>query len=590
MSSFSFPSPTITQEHIEKLYSSLGVDRAVVCELASDHETPKTARNGYGGAYLSFFETCGLSFPIPRQLLEILAGLGISLTQLCPNLLRHLLAILVRAREEKLLFELEELHSLYLIKRNQKNPGTFLASPRPGLHVIGGTPYRDDQWRDQFSVFKVDSSTVGDFDFSLLPRRWAETIAHPRVSPVSDQLRGTVAVLKRGDTDWSLFTREQIRTLNSFPVGLGIAPAISGPVGLLEEAERSDHKEPTSPEEIIARPNTSHSERCSFWRSLRTRASVSRKAPVDPTPICLGSDSEEDMPAREHGSARTSRSASPRPSQPASQRPSQPAPKRSKRRRVGRSDRSPLYETSSGPKHDGTSSQGFGTPLFSSLEEEDAYTKVAEANAKVMEACNDLVLKMAERTETSQRDAVGVKNDAEIDRISLDFKRISAELEIAKRENKEEVEKINSMMAEWVKVCDEKSALEVEVAAQRTKIARLEAERDRDIRSARREMSRQYAKMLKSLGEKWSNKERETAARIQLQEVIANIDLLNKIKEGSCDVDGELARLQDLERGCEAAVESCPSSSWTISELDLPQVPEELDLGGPSNAGGDVGP
>ncbi|XP_018460524.1 uncharacterized protein At3g60930, chloroplastic-like [Raphanus sativus] len=573
MSFFSFPSPTITQEHIEKLYSSFGVDRAVVCELASDQETPETFRNGYGGAYLSFFESCGLSFPIPRQLLEILAELGISLTQLCPNLLRHLLAILVRAREEKLLFELEELHSLSLIKRNQKNPGTFLASPRPGLHVISGTPYRDDQWRDQFFVFKIDSSPVGDFDFSQLPRRWAETIAHPRVSPVSDQLRGTVAVLKRGDTDWSSFTRERIRTLNSLPVGLGIAPAISGPVGLLEEAERSDHDEPTSPEEIITRPNTSHSERCSFWRSLRIRASASRKTPVDPTPLPLSPDSEEDMPAREHGS--DSRSALPRPSRPAS--------KTSKRRRVRRSDHSPLYESSSGPKNDGTSSQGFGEALFSSLEEENAYTKVAEANAKVMEACNDLVLKMAERTGTSKR-------DVEIDRISLDFKRISAELEIAKRENKEEVEKINSMMAEWVKVCDEKSALEVEVAAHRTKIARLEAERDRDVRSARREMSRQYTGILRSLEEKWSNKDREMSARIHLQEVVANIGLLNEIKEGSCDVDGELARLQDLERDCEAAVNSCPSSSWTISELDLPQVPEELDLGGPSNAGGDVGP
>ncbi|XP_056847470.1 uncharacterized protein LOC130498125 [Raphanus sativus] len=535
MSSFSFPSPTIKQEHIEKLYSAFGVDHAV--------------------------------------LLEILADLGISLTQLCPNLLRHLLAILVRAREEMLLFELEELHSLYLIKRNQKNPGTFLASPRPGLHVIGGAPYRDDQWRDQFFVFKVDSSTVGDFDFSLLPRHWAETIAHPRVSPVSDQLRGMVAVWKRGDTDWSSFTRERIRTSNSLPVGLGIAPAISGPVGLLEEAERSNHEEPTSPEEVITRPNTSRSERCSFRSSLITRASASRKTPVDPTPLSLSSESEEDVPAREHGS--DSRSASPRPSQPAS--------KTSKRRRVGRSDHSPLYETSSGPKHDGTSSQGFGVALFSSLEEENAYTKVAEANARVMEACNDLVLKMAERTGTSQR-------DVEIDRISLDFKRISTELEIAKRENKEEVEKINSMMAEWVKVCDEKSALEVEVAAHQTKIARLEAERDRDVRSARLEMSRQYAEILRSLEEKWSNKDREMAARIQLQEVVANIDLLNEIKEGSCDVDGELAHLQDLERDCEAAVESCPSSSWTISELDLPQVPEELDLGRPSNAGGDVGP
>ncbi|XP_056864314.1 uncharacterized protein At3g60930, chloroplastic-like [Raphanus sativus] len=442
MSSFSFPRPTIKQEHLEELYSSFGVD----C-----------------GAYLSFFESCGLSFPFPRQVLEILAELEISLTQLCPNLLSHLLAILVRAREEKLLFELEELHSLYLIKRNQRNPGTFLASPRPGLLVIG-TPGRNPG-REQFFVFKVDSSTVGDFDFSLLPRRWAKNITHPKVSPMSDQLRG-------------------------------ISPAISGSIGLLEEAHSSDHEEPTSAEEVIAPPNTSRSERCSLRRSFRILASASKKPPVDPTPLSLSSDSKEDIPARELGSVKASRSVSPKPSRPSS--------KTSKRRRVGRSDHSPIRESSAGPKHlgEGTSSQNFGATFFSSLEEENAYNKVAKANAKVMEACNDLVLKMAERTGA----------DVEIDRISLDFKRISAELEAAKRENKEEVEKINSMMTEWVKVCDEKSVLEIEVAAQQAKIARLEAEKDRHVHrasnSARREMSQQYAVILKSLEDKWSDKKK----------------------------------------------------------------------------------
>lgn len=86
------------------------------------------------------------------------------------------------------------------------------------------------------------------------------------------------------------------------------------------------------------------------------------------------------------------------------------------------------------------------------------------------------------------------------------------------------------MMADWVKVCDEKSVLEAEVAAQRARIAKLKTERDRDVRyasnSARREMSQQYATILKSLENKWSDKEKETAAKIQLQEVVANIDLL----------------------------------------------------------------
>lgn len=92
----------------------------------------------------------------------------------------------------------------------------------------------------------------------------------------------------------------------------------------------------------------------------------------------------------------------------------------------------------------------------------------------------------------------------------------------------------------------------------------------------------------KSLEDKWSDKEKETVARIQLQELVASIDLLTEIKEGNFDVDGELSRLQELEKDCGVLVDSYPSLGWTIFDLDLPQVSEESDLGAPSNAGGDM--
>ncbi|WZZ45082.1 hypothetical protein YC2023_041341 [Brassica napus] len=48
---------------------------------------------------------------------------------MCPNFLRHLLALLVKAREEGLLFGLNELHHLVLMKRNNQNLGPFLCLP-----------------------------------------------------------------------------------------------------------------------------------------------------------------------------------------------------------------------------------------------------------------------------------------------------------------------------------------------------------------------------------------------------------------------------------------------------------------------------
>ena len=64
-------------------------------------------------------------------------------------------------------------------------------------------------------------------------------------------------------------------------------------------------------------------------------------------------------------------------------------------------------------------------------------------------------------------------------------------------------------------------------------------------------------------------------AEIQLHEVIANIDLLNELKDGGLTVDAELARLKEMEGDCEDLVASVTMPDWSISELDLPQVSDD---------------
>ena len=91
-SSFTFLRPTNTTDDLEGLYKEHRVVRAVVLDLAGTTETPETVQGGYYGAYLSFFHSCGLTFPIPEPVLEILAELGQSFTQVLPNFFRHLIA------------------------------------------------------------------------------------------------------------------------------------------------------------------------------------------------------------------------------------------------------------------------------------------------------------------------------------------------------------------------------------------------------------------------------------------------------------------------------------------------------------------
>ncbi|KAF3489505.1 hypothetical protein F2Q69_00054335 [Brassica cretica] len=156
---------------------------------------------------------------------------------MCPKFLRHLLALLVKAREEGLLFGLYQLRHLVLMKRNNQNSGTFLMSPCPGRHIIHGILYRDQNWREEFFVFKIDEASVGSFYFSRLPRYWAEDIVHSGRLDMTDGLRGLIGALRRGRSNWSSFDRARIRAAFLMPDGSGVAPEIAG--ALEDELELS---------------------------------------------------------------------------------------------------------------------------------------------------------------------------------------------------------------------------------------------------------------------------------------------------------------------------------------------------------------
>ncbi|KAF3501226.1 hypothetical protein F2Q69_00042990 [Brassica cretica] len=194
-SSFNFPHPTTKADDLEDLYKAYGVDRSVVLDLA---------------------------------VLEILAELGLSLTQILPNFLRYVIAFLVKAREEGLSFGLSEFRQPVLVKRNKQNPGTFFVCLRPGRHVIEDIPYRDEKWREQFLVFNMDRPSMGEFDFSWLPRRWAENIdsASSGSSSMSYEIRGLIGILRRDRSYWSTFDQARIRAVFAMPEGDDSAPFV----------------------------------------------------------------------------------------------------------------------------------------------------------------------------------------------------------------------------------------------------------------------------------------------------------------------------------------------------------------------------
>ncbi|KAF3550739.1 hypothetical protein DY000_02003403 [Brassica cretica] len=464
------------------------------------------------------------------------------------SLMRHLVAFLAKAREEGLAFGLSEFRQFVLVKRNNQNPGTFLVSPRPGRHVIEEIPYRDEKWREQFFVFKMDRASMGYFEFSQLPRRWGENTVPSGSSLMSDEIRGLMRVLRRGRSNWFTFDRTRIQTVFALPAGIDRAPLVE------ESGDEAEHSQ-----EVVVTPSVQNQSSDRLTRQLvrrssfQTSGSTSRTRASGKSPLISIHDSNDKDVS---GETRPPVSLS-----PGSEDETAAATR--KRRRSSEGVLPGLSRPRFVSEGDGSSFLAQGDiislagrmrsacchlPSLASLVEREACAKVVVASSKVMEAFNEYVVMMEDHV-------VASRNDKEIESIGFEIKRLSEELETTKREGKKDVDKIEALTDDWRRVHLENEALTSQVVAQRARIAVLEVERDRDGR--------------------WASKKKEVSAEICLQEVAANIDLLNEHKDGGLTVDAELARLKEMEGDCEGLVALAAVPDWSISELDLPQVSDD---------------
>ena len=62
----------------------------------------------------------------------------------------------------------------------------MILPPRGGRGIIEGILNRDDQWREKIFVFKINSASVGDFDFERIPREWSDDIGKSHFVSAND--------------------------------------------------------------------------------------------------------------------------------------------------------------------------------------------------------------------------------------------------------------------------------------------------------------------------------------------------------------------------------------------------------------------
>ncbi|XP_022564366.1 uncharacterized protein LOC111208965 [Brassica napus] len=511
-------------------------------------------------------------------------------TQMAPNFFRYLLASWVRAQEEGLEFGLRELKQLFAIKRNNGFSGTMILAPRSGRVIIEGIPNKDDRWREKFFVFKVNPASVGDFDFERIPREWSDDIEPFGHVPMTPELRGLKATLRRGSPRWLAFTHDRIRTAYALPPGVNCATHVAL-VALVRPKKGRGNKRKKEKEVLLDRPDESSEVGSLEGAQKVQRGPVLRSRSQAQSPGLLSRPVSIAIP---NGGTRKASDNSA--SSAGDQALNDEVDSLTHRRR-----RWVLEEINTVTL--GSSSSGLPPPLrvsgegTSRINSSARLSSVPEASSWAFSYDNEILILenpdslatiwrkiIAEGCELPslermrERDAyvrMAVANaKEEIAGHLLTIQQLRGELEVAReveRQRKAEIEESKNKLAA---AKAEKVAIQSDLDSMKEKHRREIEGRDRRVRKdrhlARLSLAQEYDGVLAVVKNKLEQKKKETAAEIRLQEARARIEALTEYNEGGFELEAELENLKDLEVSLEVNYGLASVSDPSLSRLDLP--------------------
>ncbi|KAF2616759.1 hypothetical protein F2Q68_00039914 [Brassica cretica] len=461
------------------------------------------------------------------------------------NFFRYFLASWIRAREEGLEFGLEELRQLFAIKRNSGFPGTMILTPRPDRSII---------------------------DEPFGP------------APMTPELRGLIATLRRGSPRWLAFTVDRIRAAYALP----------------PDGNRATPIGPAAP----IRPGKGHRNK---RRGRRRRYSIVLTSPPKPVSIAVPVGGARRAPNTSAGSVgdqaldddvdssthRRQRRALEEINSVSSNSPSSglPRPLRASCECTSEVDQSAhlpdVHETSSWrflydnevPILGNPESlaliwrkireKGCELPSLGDMRERDTYVWMAVVNPKAMEASNEYATLMERRLADFPR-------KEEVEGNLLTIQKLQGELEAVRVTEKQRGVEVEGLKGKL-------SATETEKVANQNDLDSMKEKHRREIKScdaaarkernlARRSLAREYDAVLAVVKDKLQKKKEDSAAEIRLQEVRARIEAVTEYSEGGFELEEELGRLRDREISLDLDYGLASVSDPSLSRLELPEV------------------
>ncbi|XP_024016365.1 uncharacterized protein At3g60930, chloroplastic-like [Eutrema salsugineum] len=210
-------------ESLEALRHRFGISEVVEFVVPEKSDRADKPPENHFTLYEAFFELCFLWFMIPGVILEYLWKHGISIGQIMPRGLRHMIGILVRSFECGVDIELNHLLNLLEIRKAPKG-NRFYISDKAKRRIIGGFPSKDQFWTERFFYVLVNEALVGENYIQRTKTAWGPLGSRPEALP----RLGTVFALSARKVNWRKnFTLERVEKARAILAGVPVSSSSS---------------------------------------------------------------------------------------------------------------------------------------------------------------------------------------------------------------------------------------------------------------------------------------------------------------------------------------------------------------------------
>ncbi|XP_024007279.1 uncharacterized protein At3g60930, chloroplastic-like [Eutrema salsugineum] len=213
-------------ESLEALRHRFGISEAVEFVVPEKSGRADKPPENHFTLYEAFFKLCFLWFPIAGVILEYLWKHGISIGQIMPRGLRHMIGILVRSFECGLDIELNHLLNLLEIRKAPKG-NRFYIYNKAKRRIIGGFPSKDQFRIERFFYVLVNEASVGEDYVQRTKTAWGPLVRNI-LPPIPDDLFVVRDSLSARKVNWRKnFSLERVEKARAILAGVPVSSSSS---------------------------------------------------------------------------------------------------------------------------------------------------------------------------------------------------------------------------------------------------------------------------------------------------------------------------------------------------------------------------